>query len=212
MKGLLLKELYLFWHHGRLFILLAAIMAAISAFGGTIGPMLSVVMFFGIYPMTLQAYDERSKWPQYALTLTYSRSDLVNIKYILVLILALVSSVIAAAVSCISGIIYDKPMSLDPIYLSTLFVICLLMCSVPSLMLPFVFWLGAEKGRLLYCIFGGLIGAAGGMLSSSSFVVAGIAADVVSSPLLIPGLLAAATALFGASWLLSLKLFKRREL
>ena len=77
----------------------------------------------------------------------------------------------------------------------------------PALLLPVVFWLGVEKGRLLYFVLVGLVCAAGVFFTAGTDVAA-----VTSREL--PGLVVVPVCVlvFALSWGLSIVLYRRREL
>ncbi len=75
MKGLLIKEGYLIWKHGKFMAVLALIYCVMATFkSGYFFAGFSVV-FLSMLPMTIMGLDERSKWDHYAVTMPYSRSQ-----------------------------------------------------------------------------------------------------------------------------------------
>ena len=91
--------------------------------------------------------------------------------------------------------------------MSELAVIMAMLLSIglvgPSLMLPVIFRLGTEKGRMAYYVVIGALCALSFLLPEK--LPAALANSVALLPL-------AAAALFAASWLLSIYFYRKREL
>ena len=149
MKGLLLKDFYMAKRYCRFYLVIALAFIAISVVG-------EQNTFFVFYPMlmstvvpvTLLAYDERSKWETNSATMPYTRKQLVSAKYIIMLFL-LGSCLILIGISQYARMLRAGTVQWGKlgVLMETLFVAGLLF---PSLMLPVVFRFGAEKGRMLY--------------------------------------------------------------
>ena len=77
----------------------------------------------------------------------------------------------------------------------------------PALLLPVVFWLGVEKGRILYFVLVGLVCAVGVFFTAGTDVATATAREL-------PGLVVvpASVLVFALSWGLSIVLYRRREL
>ena len=204
MKGLFLKDLYMIWKYCRMLLLLVV---CFTIGGAAVGS--NMQLFFILYPVivgailpvTLISYDERFHWDRTCGTLPLKRSTIVTEKYLLTLCLAcgliLLSLAVQAAVLLPRGRLADF-LSLIPMELAVGLL-------TPSLMLPVIFRLGVEKGRLAYFVAVGVVVAVG----------VGVGRELdpaapVSVPLALP--IAGSFLLFGLSWLLSIRLYEKREL
>ncbi len=205
MKGLLLKDWYALKSYCRTFLILVLVYAAVSpAYGGSSGfVILLPCILSGMISMTLIAYEEREKWNIYAATLPVSKAQLVSCKY-------LVSLIVSSTVLCVILLSHTAAMltkhSFDLTAIGSLLTILVPLCLLPTaLLLPFIFWLGAEKGRMMYYGIFVFFGFAISFLSPEK-------ALRVTGKLTAPVTLAAPVLFFGASWLLSIRLYQKREM
>lgn len=144
MMGLLLKDLMNLKGQAKVMLLLLGfymVMAFVSReqsyFGGV------VTILCALIPVTALSYDERAKWDRIALTMPISRRDMVLSKYILGGIFA-----VGALVLNISFQLFMHIQTIADILMTSL-----LMCGVGvlflSILLPILFKLGVEKGRII---------------------------------------------------------------
>jgi hypothetical protein len=123
-------------------------------------PQLSFATFATFYvsviPLTALAYDERSKWDKFALTMPYTRSQIVISKYIL----GIISIAITALLVLIGDYINTGSFMNQTDLKEFLLVFCIAIL-ITSLLLPAMFKFGVEKGRILFIfiavIFSGLM-------------------------------------------------------
>ncbi len=217
MKGLLLKDLYMFWKYCRAYLLLVAAFLVFSTIS-------SDNAFFLIYPslmtslvpMSVLAYDEQHKWHQYALTLPYNRKQLVSVKFLLGL-MAGGFIVLATALSQSIRMAVEGSFQISELLtlVGTVFAACFL---TPSLSLPFIFKLGAEKGRIYYSISIGVVCAVAAMLSVRTSLASGVQNPLSSTVSIMPNplfsialLCLAAAAVYGFAWWLSIRFYEKRE-
>ena len=208
MKGLLLKDWYMAKKHCRMYPAL------------TIGFLvLSFVQrdnfFFifypcilcGMLPVNLLAYDEQGKWDVYSGTLPYTKAQLVSVKYLMGLLTQLAVIVATGVVQWITMHHYGT-FSMEE-YLAILFKLVMLSCLSNAISLPFMFRFGVEKGRLAYLIMVGVV-CAGGMISADVLTAA---LEKNLSPLTAMGAAAGVSVLlFALSWVVSIKLYQKREI
>ncbi len=86
MKGLLLKDAYQMWYYTRMLILAAVVMMLVGVFGMKEGSnffMLYGGFLLGIFPMTLLAYDQNSRFSAYSAALPVTKEQLVGSKYLI---------------------------------------------------------------------------------------------------------------------------------
>ena len=201
MKGLFLKDLYMIKAYFRTLIAIAVVFIISSFWGGgnmflIIYPMIVAAML----PMSILSYDEKSRWDVYCGTLPCSKSAVVSVKYLSCL-------VYVAVMFALSLLVQSLRITRAGGDMSELAVIMAMLLSIglvgPSLMLPVIFRLGTEKGRMAYYVVIGALCALSFLLPEK--LPAALANSVALLPL-------AAAALFAASWLLSVYFYRKREL
>ncbi len=204
MKGLLLKDTYMTVRLCRMFLLLDVVFLGVWMFGnGDLFFLTYPCLLTTMVPMTLISYDEREKWDVFAATLPYSRAQIVSCKYLIGLCL----SVLILAVAAVGQIFRRTPggtaefLTMLPVLLSA----CLL---APAVLYPFVFRFGAEKGRVVYYVVIAVV--CGGSVVLQNTEVASLLGSL-SAGSLSAGMLIAA-AVYAVSWLLSIRLYAKREL
>lgn len=207
MKGLLLKDAFVIRKTCKAFILLDIVFIAFSFFEGE-------NMFFlfypaiisGMLPMTLISLDEKEKWDQYAATLPVTRAQLVSSKYLIglfgnIIVLVLIAVAQAFRMSREGKFVTEK-------YFFILVMLLSVGLMIPAILYPLVFRFGIEKGRIFYYI---TIGAACGGAVSFNYI--SIKSFVKANDFLIMAiLLTVVILLYAASWLLSIRFYKNREL
>ena len=106
-------------------------------------------VFAGMMPVTLISYDEKFRWNSYCRVLPYSAKQIVFSKYLLIILLTaallVIYSLLAVALSASGSGINMELFTL-------LSVIFILSVAGPSLILPFIFRYGVEKGRIVFYI------------------------------------------------------------
>lgn len=104
MKGLILKDLLNLKAQYKVFVVMILFFVVFALMGDshdTLGVILTMITI--MLPITALAYDERSQWDKYALTMPVSRRDLVLSKYLLGLLLAGASLIVNIAFQILSG-------------------------------------------------------------------------------------------------------------
>lgn len=151
MKGLLLKDWFVLWKQGRWMLLLSVLYAVIAVVGDNLFFVGFTVLFLSMLPITALGFDERSHWDRYALTMPYTRRQIVCGKYLLSLIgmaaAALLYILLAVGVLLFS----DTPLDIAglALVLGTMLAIGFLFS---ALNFPIMFKLGVEKGRLWFIL------------------------------------------------------------
>ena len=204
MKGLLLKDTYMTVRLCRMFLLLDVVFLGVWMFGnGDFFFLTYPCLLTTMVPMTLISYDEREKWDVFAATLPYSRAQIVSCKYLIGLCL----SVLILAVAAVGQLFRRTPggtaefLTMLPVLLSA----CLL---APAVLYPFVFRFGAEKGRVVYYVVIAVV--CGGSVVLQNTEVASLLGSLSVGSL--PAGVLIAAAVYAGSWLLSIRLYAKREL
>lgn len=199
MKGLLLKDWYLTTKYMRALILISLLFAAMSVFSPENGFFrVYPAVMFAMIPVSLYSYDDREKWTVYAQAFPVSRAQYVTGKY-------LFGALGMAALVTLLTVLYLISGAEGFVGAVTLSLFLGLVSA--SLMLPILFRFGAEKGRIAYLIFIGVICGGGTALSISAS-----SANAATMPAPTLTLCAGAIVLYLASWRLSVALYQKREL
>ena len=211
MKGLLIKDYYMMMRYCRTFFLIVIAFEAAAAF-------LSDGVFLIAYPliicsaipMNLLSYDEKSRWTLYSCTMPYSRGQIVSVKYIYALIMCFVCVVLTVAAQLIGAAAGGGSFSVNPGILAMMLIPVGLIPA--AILLPVIFWLGTEKGRIAFyavivivCAFFGFLGA--DSLDTGSSAIASLA----MRPQMLLGADLITLALFGISWAAAIGLYQKRE-
>lgn len=208
MRGLLLKDFYMMRKYCRSYLLIAAVFIAISFAGGD-------NMFFifypcllcGMIPVNLLGYDERSRWVQYSGTLPYTKGQIVSGKYLIGLMTQI-------AMLIITGIAQAVRMHMNGTFQLSNYIVLMLMLLImatmsSSIILPFIFKLGVEKGRIAYYVMSGVVCAA-------SVIVSDLFREDLQTEIQLGGILLSlcliGIGIYALSWYLSIVFYKKREI
>ena len=206
MKGLLRKDLYMTWAYGRMLLLISALFLFSSVFMPAEENFFFViypVLLGGVLPVTLLSYDERFGWNRYCDALPVSRKLVVDERYLMSLLCFLALYAVTLAVQ--AAVLLPKGRAADLGQLAALLPCFGLLA--PAVMLPVTLRFGVEKGRLVYYFFIGMLVAAGLAFSKQLLGVSGAIGKWGAAAVLLGVVL-----LFAASWLLSRRLYEKREL
>lgn len=208
MKALVYKDFLAIWRYCRNYILMCGIFLICSVFVEDYSFLqMYPLIFVGMLVNTLIACDERDGWDMQVLTMPVTRRQYVTGKYLTGLILQTAVLALTAAAHAfqlrLAGDFFWESFRAD------LAVMAVLASGAPSLILPFIFKNGSEKGRMAYLIVVGSIFAlavGGGILLQKL--------DLLGAPMALPmpGIPAAgAVLLYPASWALSVYWYEKRE-
>ena len=202
MKGLLLKDLINLKKQAFIylvFILFYGVVSVSSNNVSFIGGMICVVS--AMMPITALSFDERANWDKYALTMPVSRRDMVLEKYILGLLCATGG---LAVLLLFQWIIPVKEEG-DLISIFILYAVSILYL---SLLLPVLFKLGVEKGRILMMLFFAIPFAAVFIVSKLDLQMP----DIQTLKSLLYGFPAFVAAVYILSFFLSFLIYRKKEL
>ena len=201
MWGLITKDLKNLKAQAKLFVILGILYLFLGIQSG------NFIMFGGFFilmasiiPITALAYDERSKWDKYALTMPLSRTQLVLSKYLLGLLLSIFITVVTAIIQC-----FFMPPLEAVITAFALFGAGLL---ITAILMPITFKLGVEKGRVIMMVVFILPAILGVVLSKSGFSLPTLSVDPTLG---IIGLIVGILAIYLLSLALSVTFYKKKE-
>lgn len=209
MKGLLLKDFYMTVKYCRTYLLIGIVFIAVSFAGAESQNMFFVFypcLLCGMIPVNLLAYDERSRWLEYSGTLPYTKAQLVSAKY---LVGVIVQGVMLLAVGIAQAVRMNLAGSFRLGEYGMIMALIFAMATITSsISLPFMFRWGVEKGRIAYYCMIGFVCAAG-YLGSVFFTES---RKVTAAGSLVPwAMILLGTAIYAASWLVSIALYQKRE-
>ena len=146
MLGLIQKDIYQMLKYQRVLMLIVVIFAIASAKNQDNA-------FFLVYPsviaglstVTLQSYDEQGGFSSYSAVMPVSRNTVVGAKYLY----GIAMVVLVALLEAVSFLAFQNPVTEAARNVGFTTVSGLICVSV---FLPFIFWLGAERGRTAYVI------------------------------------------------------------
>ena len=208
MRALIYKDLLALLKYCRFHLGLCGVFLVATAFLGNMEFMRTYVLVFtSMMPATLIAYEETERWDRTALTMPLSRRMIVTEKYVVGMLLQLTALVLI----CFSWVVQMMRAGQFDVsaLMSELLMNLVLAIIMPSLMMPVVFKLGAERGRtaltLVLCgamavIVGGTaaLGSIGAFLDVDAAVAMPLAVSVV-------------VLMYPISWMLAVHWYEKRE-
>ncbi|MDD7630260.1 MAG: ABC-2 transporter permease [bacterium] len=163
MVGLIKKDLLMIKSNLKMVLIMLVvffIMSLQGEFDISFVPPFIVVMLF----MSTFSYDEFNKWDAYAVTLPNGRKNVVKSKYFASLILTIVTIILTIILNSLVGLINNN-LEFDK-FISTIMGCVFGVILIQSIMYPFIFKYGMEKGRIgLFVISFAIVGIIG-LLSS----------------------------------------------
>lgn len=218
MSGLLLKDLMNLKKIGRQYLGFFAVMAVMALVMKNPSFLAMCIVLCGsMMVLSSFSFDEYAKFDLYVLTLPVSRMDVVKSKYLLMALFVSASTAAGILLSLLLNLFLGAEDMPDLV----LFALGqgAGFCIAFAVMLPFVFRLGVEKGRLvMVALFSGVFGMIytivrmKGALASSTvvFVISGLS-EAARGVLVAGGLLAVSILASGISYLISKNIMKKKE-
>lgn len=157
MKSLLIKDFYVIIKQLRIYLLIIPIIALIA--GGTMS--VFGILLGAVLPMTAIAYDERSKWNELAAMMPYTSLDLILSKYVLGYLCMLGAAILVMVGQFIGTFTGTVTLEDSQNVLLLAIVSGLVFIAINT---PILFKFGSEKGRFVFIVAMGLIGASGPLL------------------------------------------------
>lgn len=207
MRALLYKDLLALLKYCRFHLVLCGIFLVATAFLGNMEFMRTYVLVFtGMMPATLIAYEESERWDRTVQTMPLSRRMIVTEKYLVGLLLQLTATVLVGF-SWVAQMLREG--QFDTVALmSELLMTLALAVTMPSLMLPVVFKMGAERGRMATTLV--LCGAMA-VIVGGTVALGSIGALVNADAFVMPLAVAAVVLMYPVSWLVAVRWYEKRE-
>lgn len=207
MKGLILKDLYITKNNSRFYLLFLGLFGIVSLTQGDGGMSFLpfCVILCSVLVVSSLSYDELSKWDRLALCMPITRRQVVASKYLLHLIFTAVGVLLGLGIGVLSLLIHDGG---DYMALLTLVATsAAIALTYGALVLPLIFRYGPEKGRILLILLA-LVPAA--LVGTGASIGNGApSAELISR--LVYFAPAAALALFGISYPISVKIYEKKQ-
>lgn len=205
MRGLLLKDWFIIWKQCKYMLFIPILFFVVSLFPGNAFFSLFPALFLSMFPITVMGLDERTHWDHYALTMPYSRRDIVLSKYLLSLISLGIGAIFYLAITVLGA-------QGSPNWQSLSYTVCTILgigLLYSAVIYPILFHFGVEKGRMWFYLSVIVISAGIGALASlsedwSSQILQLVAAHCYLIPI-------AGLALLGVSAAASVKIYSAKE-
>lgn len=204
MIGLMLKDLLNLKRHSKVYLLLIIfyfVIGIINESSVMFSSMITLVA--AMLPITAMAYDEKSKWDRYALTMPLSRVSLVLSKYILSMLFLIPVFII----SMVFNLLFSDILLNDIVLINgVLLIVGIVLISV---IFPVFFKYGAEKGRIILMLI--LFVPTGIVLILSKFGFALQNEDVLKLKYFLYFVPVIAIAVLALSILISISIYNKKE-
>ena len=204
MKGLLKKDGYMLWKYGKITLLSCLIfLVAGSLNTKNLFFMLYLVIIGPALCKSLSSYDERSGWDRYCDALPLTRKLVVSEKYLFTLIVVAGIAILGMASRALTAGLHGGQLLPEATALLSAGIL------IPTITFPLDFRFGMETGRLINLFIIGMICAvmAARSLDRGETVGALLPWGNGAAMLVVMGVLV----LYGLSWLLSVRIYERRE-
>lgn len=210
MKGLLLKEFIMTKKNVAVLLIFLGCIGLIGP-AGNLTILLLIPLFSAILLYGHINYDEQSKWQQYSIALPYGRKTIVSSKYVAMAIGAVVSTVLVALLYGVTVAIGKAEFSLNDL-VGHLVLSLAIGIVYPAFFLPLAYKFNSEKGRLIMMFLNGASGAIAVFLLSV-IEATGILAKLSNYTNILPYIaIAAVLVFFALSWIISVKIYEKRDL
>ena len=179
MKGLLLKDFYTLLKQLKFYLIIIVILSVIPSMNMTsMG-----IVYAAMLPIAVIAFDERSKWDHLAVMMPYTRNELVLSKFLIAYIAVAVTCLISLGIQLIIGAVTGLALTMEQMLTVVLTAFaCLILLAI---YLPFVFWLGVERGRIVFLVL--MAAAFIGLMSLDSIKAMMDYSTITSATLLLGG-------------------------
>ena len=212
MKGLLLKDVYQMWYYTRVIILAAVVMMLVGVFGMKEGSnffMLYGGFLLGIFPMTLLAYDQNSRFSAYSAALPVTKEQLVGGKYLIGLCGMVLAELLSMAALPAAQLLWATVTV--QLTVATLLQVAMLTLLGNVILLPLTYRFGYQKARYVYYLCIGLLASLMGYFVSSGDNALDSILPAQGSGLVLVAVVAAVLVLYAASWRLSVAWYGKAE-
>lgn len=214
MKGLVIKDVLNLAKYLKTVFFVMVLYAVIfipNNMGSAVSGMVILMMTMSV--ITSLSYDEMAKWDKYALTMPISRKDIVKSKYVVMVLLSLIGSLMGILLGSVAGFIsHNLVISQVVAENCVVFAVAVIM---GSMILPLLYRFGVERSRILmilvFLIPTFLV--VGGIYLAKNF---GLSMTVINEKALITGLSVGLPILLVVSlvcsYFVSVKIYSKKDL
>jgi hypothetical protein len=212
MKGLLLKEIYVMFKNNKISLIVIPLFSLFGIFNKQFMFIMLIPVLLSMLTLGTMTYDELSRWNSFAQCMPVERKSIVSSKYITMVLMALTGSVIVGTVHIIQSMIQNT-VDIRSTALMALASFALALV-VPCLSIPLNFKFGTTNGRIFYLIIAGVIcGVVPAMVMSDSKKFTAKAMKLFSNfPAFFALSIVVIIAVIAVSWLVSIRIYERKEL
>ncbi len=148
MKGLIIKDIFALRQQGKILLALLVFYAVYSVVFQNLSMLAAMtVLLCVMLPVTTMAYDEKSKWDKYALSMPIPRKAIVLSKYLLAItaefLAVIIVGILGGAIVFLTGEMAIGEMLVMILAIGGIGLFFL------ALILPILFKFGVEKGRFI---------------------------------------------------------------
>lgn len=215
MKALLYKDFCVLQKVTRLYLVIVALYFALAVVNGDASLLAGVLMMVSaMLPLTALAGDEQGNFGRFGQVLPVSLRAMVGEKYLLGLISMAAGACVTLALLLATALFQQNALTTELVLTQLVMVgVLALGCAVLlGVMLPFCFWMGVEKARILVIVMVVAVMLLVGMLLASGGPLDGIALFLQAHVrLTVACVVAAVAALLGLSFAVSCRVYGRRE-
>ena len=148
MKPLILKDLYMLQKAFKMILVLIVFYVVIFLLTGAGDALAMVLAILAVtFPISTFTYDEANKWDRYALSGPLERKDIVCAKYLLCLLLMGFALIFGLLGMTVMGFFLTSRTLPEILLIESISVLLGLLGQ--AIILPFIYKLGAERGRML---------------------------------------------------------------
>ena len=209
MSGLILKDLMVMKKTLFIYAVISIIYGWIDIMQEQPGMMFAMMMIISaMVPVSSISYDERCKWDRMANVTPISRAGIVVSKYLLAVMLTVVSALFVFVVYAVGG-----KMELAENFALT-YTMAMMSMVYQALLLPVIIKFGSEKGRtvMMFILFAPVVVIMGLVKMDLPFVNS-IGVFLDNNTHIIPFVMGAVTAvLYTLSIMLSIDIYKKKDL
>lgn len=149
MKSLILKDLLNISRNLKSFILTLTVLGIIFIKQNPIQIIYVATIICSMLTISTFSFDEFSNWNRYALVMPISRKELVQSKFVIMIIFNIFGAIYGICFSLIGSALMHLPVDLK-LYLISIGVALGIATVFGSMMLPIIFKYGAEKARIYF--------------------------------------------------------------
>ncbi len=148
MKGLIIKDIFALRQQGKILLALLVFYAVYSVVFQNLSMLAGMIVLLCVMlPVTTMAYDEKSKWDKYALSMPIPRKAIVLSKYLLAItaefLAVIIVGILGGAIVFLTGEMAIGEMLVMILAIGGIGLFFL------ALILPILFKFGVEKGRFI---------------------------------------------------------------